>query len=162
MKSATPTSSPSSNSPQHASGPAFMSRYPNPEMVFQGAFLSDNWGGWSDFLERVETLPSALGMFSYEVADTKLKRCPHPKHVLQLIRYLDLLVDVNIARSGNFSPRFMACSARYDEHFVALVPADCISCAHSQSKFYGYVTYCGIMVIIDGLDCGIMPHGSFL
>ena len=49
-----------------------------PEVVFQGAFLSGNWGGWSDFLERVER-PSALGPFSYEVADTKLKRRPHPE-----------------------------------------------------------------------------------
>lgn len=55
------------------------------EVVFQGALLSGNWGGWSDFLERVER-PSALGPFSYEVADTKLKRRPHPKHVLQLVR----------------------------------------------------------------------------
>ena len=33
-----------------------------PEVVFQGAFLSGNLGGWSDFLERVER-PSALGAF---------------------------------------------------------------------------------------------------
>lgn len=64
-----------------------------PEVVFQGAFLSGNWGGWSDFLERVER-PSALGVFSYEVADTKLKRRPHPKHVLQLVFYSDLLTDI--------------------------------------------------------------------
>ncbi|MBA4274731.1 MAG: nuclease, partial [Alphaproteobacteria bacterium] len=51
------------------------------EVVFQGAFLSGNWGGWSDFLLRVDR-PSSLGPFSYEVADTKLKRRPHPKHVL--------------------------------------------------------------------------------
>lgn len=63
------------------------------EVVFQGAFLSGNWGGWSDFLERVER-PSALGSFSYEVADTKLKRRPHPKHVLQLVLYSDLLAEV--------------------------------------------------------------------
>lgn len=63
------------------------------EVVFQGAFLSGNWGGWSDFLERVDR-PSALGSFSYEVADTKLKRRPHPKHVLQLVLYSDLLADV--------------------------------------------------------------------
>jgi uncharacterized protein len=63
------------------------------EVVFQGAFLSDNWGGWSDFLLRVER-PSALGRFSYEVADTKLKRRPHPKHVLQLVLYSDLLTEV--------------------------------------------------------------------
>lgn len=63
------------------------------EVVFQGAFLSGTWGGWSDFLERVER-PSALGPFSYEVADTKLKRRPHPKHVLQLVLYSDLLNEV--------------------------------------------------------------------
>ena len=33
------------------------------DVVFQGAFLSGNWGGWSDFLERVDT-PSNLGAFS--------------------------------------------------------------------------------------------------
>ena len=64
-----------------------------PDVVFQGAFVSGNWGGWSDFLERVER-PSALGPFSYEVADTKLKRRPHPKHVLQLVLYSDLLTEI--------------------------------------------------------------------
>jgi len=64
-----------------------------PDVVFQGAFISGNWGGWSDFLERVER-PSALGPFSYEVADTKLKRRPHPKHVLQLVLYSDLLAEI--------------------------------------------------------------------
>lgn len=63
------------------------------DVVFQGAFWSRNWGGWSDFLERVET-PSDLGAFSYEVADTKLKRRPHPKHVLQLVLYSDLLAEI--------------------------------------------------------------------
>ncbi|MEZ5747459.1 MAG: TM0106 family RecB-like putative nuclease [Paracoccaceae bacterium] len=63
------------------------------EVVFQGAFLASNWGGWSDFLERVER-PSVLGPFSYEVADTKLKRQPHPKHVLQLVLYSDLLTEI--------------------------------------------------------------------
>lgn len=64
-----------------------------PEIVFQGAFLSGSWGGWSDFLERVERR-STLGEFSYEVTDTKLKRKPHPKHVLQLTLYSDLLTEV--------------------------------------------------------------------
>ncbi len=63
------------------------------EVVFQGAFLSGSWGGWSDFLERVDR-PSALGPFSYEVVDTKLKRRAHPKHVLQLVLYSDLLAEV--------------------------------------------------------------------
>ncbi|WP_114286457.1 TM0106 family RecB-like putative nuclease [Candidatus Halocynthiibacter alkanivorans] len=71
-----------------------------PDVVFQGAFLSGNWGGWSDFLERVET-PSKLGAFSYEVTDTKLKRKPHPSHVLQLVLYSDLLAEMQ-----GISPEF--------------------------------------------------------
>lgn len=63
------------------------------EVIFQGAFLSGNWGGWSDFLMRVDR-PSALGSFSYEVSDTKLKRQAHPKHVLQLVLYSDLLTEI--------------------------------------------------------------------
>lgn len=51
------------------------------------------WGGRSDFLHRVER-PSALGAFSYEVADTKLKREATPAHVLQLAVYSDLLAEV--------------------------------------------------------------------
>ena len=63
------------------------------EVVFQGALLQAPWGGWSDFLERVDR-PSRLGDFSYEVVDTKLKRRPDPKHVLQLVLYSDLLAAV--------------------------------------------------------------------
>ncbi|WP_046765838.1 restriction endonuclease [Sphingobium chungbukense] len=63
------------------------------QIIFQGAFLAERWGGWSDFLERVEQ-PSLLGPFSYEVTDTKLKRKAHPKHVLQLVLYSDLLAEI--------------------------------------------------------------------
>ena len=61
-----------------------------PDVVFQGALEGGMWGGYSDFLERVD-LPSKLDGFSYEVADTKLKRKPTPAHVLQLVLYSDLL-----------------------------------------------------------------------
>ena len=64
-----------------------------PEVIFQGALLDGAWGGYSDFLERVER-PSLLGAWSYEVVDTKLKRKPDPKHVLQLCLYSDLLARV--------------------------------------------------------------------
>ena len=64
-----------------------------PSVVFQGAFLWGSWGGWSDFLKRVET-PSDLGAFSYEVTDAKLKRRAHPKHLLQLALYSDMLAEV--------------------------------------------------------------------
>ena len=64
-----------------------------PDYVFQGALAGPLFAGWSDFLERVEK-PSLLGKFSYEVVDTKLKRKPHPKHVLQLVIYSDLLTQI--------------------------------------------------------------------
>ncbi|WP_421729447.1 TM0106 family RecB-like putative nuclease [Brevundimonas sp.] len=64
-----------------------------PDIVFQGAFLGGAWGGYSDFLERVDR-PSKLGNYAYEVVDTKLKRSPHPKHILQLALYSDLLEDI--------------------------------------------------------------------
>ena len=64
-----------------------------PDVIFQGALLDGAWGGYTDFLERVDR-PSALGRWSYEVVDTKLKRKPDPKHVLQLCLYSDLLAIV--------------------------------------------------------------------
>lgn len=63
------------------------------EVIVNAALLSGRWGGWADFLERVER-PSDLGPFSYEVVIAKLKRRPHPKHVLQLVLYSDLLAQV--------------------------------------------------------------------
>ena len=64
-----------------------------PDVIFQGALLGGAWGGYSDFLVRVDR-PSKLGGWSYEVVDTKLKRKPDPKHVLQLSLYSDLLAEV--------------------------------------------------------------------
>lgn len=64
-----------------------------PDIIFQAALFNGHWGGWSDFLERVDR-PSALGDYSYEVTDTKLKRRPDPKHLLQLVLYSDLLTEL--------------------------------------------------------------------
>ena len=64
-----------------------------PDIIFQGALLDGAWGGYSDFLEKVER-PSTFGGWGYEVVDTKLKRKPDPKHVLQLCLYSDLLAKV--------------------------------------------------------------------
>jgi uncharacterized protein len=62
-------------------------------VIYQGALEGGAWGGWSDFLERVNR-PSSLGAFSYEIVDTKLKRRATPGHVLQLALYSDLLAAV--------------------------------------------------------------------
>lgn len=63
------------------------------EVIFQAALSGGCWGGYSDFLERVDR-PSNFGHWSYEVVDTKLRRTPHPKHVLQLALYSELLAGV--------------------------------------------------------------------
>ncbi len=67
--------------------------YRGPNAVFQAVLEDGLWGGFADFLERVP-VPSGLGPYSYEVADTKLKRKPVPAHVLQLVLYSDLLAGV--------------------------------------------------------------------
>lgn len=56
------------------------------DVIYQGALRTGRWQGYSDFIERVES-PSALGDYSYEAVDTKLKRRADPKHALQLSIY---------------------------------------------------------------------------
>ena len=64
------------------------------DVVYQGAFHSGRWHGYSDFLIKRDGVPSALGGYAYDVADTKLARSAKPKHVLQLCVYADMLADV--------------------------------------------------------------------
>ena len=63
------------------------------DVIYQGAFAGEHWGGYVDFLIRVERR-SELGNYAYEVLDTKLKRSPDPAHILQLVVYSDLLADI--------------------------------------------------------------------
>ncbi|MEO3998886.1 TM0106 family RecB-like putative nuclease [Mesorhizobium sp. CAU 1732] len=66
------------------------------DVIYQGALRTGRWQGYSDFLERVEK-PSALGHFSYEAVDTKLKRRADPKHALQLSIYSKAISEVQVA-----------------------------------------------------------------
>jgi predicted RecB family nuclease len=63
------------------------------EIIYQSALLSAPWFGYADFLERVD-LPSTLGGWSYEVADTKLARRVKPYFLLQLCFYTDLVASM--------------------------------------------------------------------
>jgi len=72
------------------------------DVVYQGALLAPPWHGYSDFLLRVDGVPSALGDFAYDVADTKLSRSAKPKHVLQLCVYGHLLTAVQGVPPPNF------------------------------------------------------------
>lgn len=56
------------------------------DVIYQGAFFDGRWQGFADFLLRVE-IPSALGAYSYEVADTKLARHAKAAALLQTCAY---------------------------------------------------------------------------
>lgn len=58
--------------------------------IYQGVFLQPPWHGIADFLQRVD-VPSALGAWSYEPADTKLARSVKASHIVQLGLYADYL-----------------------------------------------------------------------
>jgi len=61
------------------------------EVIYQAVlFDGERWRGHADFLERVAR-PSAVGDWSYEVADTKLARRVKPYFLLQLCLYSELL-----------------------------------------------------------------------
>ncbi|MBM4420959.1 MAG: TM0106 family RecB-like putative nuclease, partial [Chloroflexi bacterium] len=67
-----------------------------PDVIYQAAFFDGRWLGYADFLERVER-PSALGAWSYEVADTKLARSVRASAVVQLASYAEHVARVQAA-----------------------------------------------------------------
>lgn len=68
------------------------------EVIFQAGFEHGAWRGAADFLLRVD-VPSALGDWSYEVADTKLARGPKPYFMMQLCFYSE-----HVARLQGLAP----------------------------------------------------------
>lgn len=63
------------------------------DVIYQGAFFDGRWQGFADFLLRVD-VPSDLGPFSYEVADTKLARHAKAAALLQTCAYSSQLEAV--------------------------------------------------------------------
>ena len=63
------------------------------DVIVQAAFLEGSWGGRADVLLRVEK-SSALGTWSYEVADTKLAQETRGGTILQLCLYSDLVGQI--------------------------------------------------------------------
>src|SRR5258708_1913791 len=66
-------------------------------VIYQAKLRHRDFEGYADFLYRVET-PSALGSWSYEVADTKLARKPKPYFLLQLCGYAKMLEHIQGVR----------------------------------------------------------------
>lgn len=63
------------------------------EAIYQAAFLDGAWTGRADFLFRADA-PSALGAWSYDVADTKLAVREKPQFLVQLCTYALLVASV--------------------------------------------------------------------
>lgn len=57
------------------------------DVVFQAALLDAPWFGFADFLVRVDSVPSSLGDFAYEVRDTKLARHASASALIQMAHY---------------------------------------------------------------------------
>jgi uncharacterized protein len=60
------------------------------DVIYQGTLFDGSWGGQADFLLRVAS-PSALGDWSYEIADTKLARRMKVPALLQMAVYANRL-----------------------------------------------------------------------
>lgn len=63
------------------------------EVIYQATFLTEQWRGRADFLIRVAK-PSAPGLWSYEVVETKLARSTKARAIIQLCFYSDLLATI--------------------------------------------------------------------
>jgi uncharacterized protein len=57
------------------------------DVIYQATFAREGWRGRADFLIRVDEPSPHLGLWSYEVWDTKLARSAKPAAVLQLTFY---------------------------------------------------------------------------
>jgi predicted RecB family nuclease len=71
------------------------------DVIVQGILTDEQWMGYPDLLHRVET-PSALGVWSYEVADTKLSRETRAATILQLGLYSAMLETAQGAPPQHF------------------------------------------------------------
>jgi uncharacterized protein len=116
--------------------------------IYQAFFVSGDWHGIADFLERVEK-PSVLGSWSYQVLDTKLARHPRPEHALQLCFYSHALEKVQqiapetayvilgtrdrvAVRLANVSAYFRRLQKRFIEAIAARAPTAPYPCEHCQ------------------------------
>jgi uncharacterized protein len=63
------------------------------DAIYQAVLFDGRWLAYADFLEKVER-PSALGSWSYEVADTKLARRPKASALIQIGIYTGLLAGL--------------------------------------------------------------------
>ena len=68
-------------------------------IIYQASFRNNSFLGFADFLRRVE-VPSKLGVYSYEVIDTKLSKNARGKYLIQLCLYSELLAEIQGVTPG--------------------------------------------------------------
>src|SRR5712692_10906727 len=123
------------------------------QVIYQGTFYGDGRIGHADFLQRVE-IPSDLGPYSYEVADTKLARHVKVNALLQMCAYSEqlgpaqgrepenmhvVLGDMTVAseRVADYSAYYRSVKARFEDALAEAIetyphPVDhCKMCAWS-------------------------------
>ncbi|MEP6730299.1 MAG: TM0106 family RecB-like putative nuclease, partial [bacterium] len=71
------------------------------DVIVQGELRDGRWAGRPDIMQRVEK-PSAIGAWSYEVADTKLARETRAGTILQLGLYSEMLAAAQGAPPEHF------------------------------------------------------------
>ena len=71
------------------------------DVIVQGGLRDGQWFGKPDIMRRVD-VPSALGAWSYEIADTKLARETRAGTILQLGLYSEMLAVAQGARPEQF------------------------------------------------------------
>jgi uncharacterized protein len=76
--------------PRDQIGPTLAAMRRGEEIIYQGYLAFDDFGGYPDFLVRVDS-PSDLRAWSYEPWDTKLARHPKPYFLVQLCCYAEML-----------------------------------------------------------------------
>jgi predicted RecB family nuclease len=84
------------------------------DVIYQATFFDGRWLGFADFLLRVE-VPSGLGTWSYEVADTKLARRVKASAVLQICSYVEQVAAIQ-GRAPEWLHVVLGGSARATEH----------------------------------------------
>ncbi|MDQ1662245.1 MAG: hypothetical protein QOJ68_2225, partial [Blastococcus sp.] len=72
------------------------------DVIYQATFFDGVWGGQADFLLRVPE-PSALGDWSYDIADTKLARRMKVAALLQMAAYAERLTLLQGRAPGQLS-----------------------------------------------------------
>lgn len=126
------------------------------DVIYQAAFFDGTWRGRADFLLRVET-PSALGSWSYEVADAKLARSVKVSALLQMCEY-----SLHVARLQGTAPASMHVllgNGARETHRVADYAAyhraarrrleDAVAARESTSTYPEPVDHCGVCRWID-------------